>query len=213
VVAYFGGLARAVGGEGRGDIAAHRFSARLDGDLEHGWVGTTSAFDAFKSQKPILLHLRVKAVVCHTTVHRPLVFLAWPGPSPPETRSGTSSIAWRLRSAARSGAVRRGSRAAAESAPRRPDEDLAQPLELRAKVQVRTLAELGGEIGVLGVAAGAEAQGRVAGDGPAQQPRRRRVHHPALGHGRAEGPGQVAAAPRRRRPWHRGERRGGEHED
>lgn len=82
LVAYFQGLAVAVGGAGRADIAAHAFSAALEGDLAAGEVrGTVSAFDAFKTQQPVRLGVRVRAVPCSAAHERAYVFIASPRPA------------------------------------------------------------------------------------------------------------------------------------
>jgi hypothetical protein len=79
LVAYFEGLARAVGGEGRADIAAFETRAVLSGDLSRGVSGTVDAFDAFKAQAPVRLHLKVWSVPCATPERVALVFVAAPG--------------------------------------------------------------------------------------------------------------------------------------
>jgi hypothetical protein len=79
LVAYFRGLSIAVGGEERADIAAHPFSAQLDGDLAKGRVtGTVAAFDPFATQAPVALHVRIWAVPCTAAHERAYVFLASP---------------------------------------------------------------------------------------------------------------------------------------
>lgn len=81
LVAYFRGLAVAVGGAERADIAAHPFAAELSGELATGTVsGTVAAFDAFKTQKPVTLELRVWSVPCSSNDERAYVFLASPRP-------------------------------------------------------------------------------------------------------------------------------------
>jgi hypothetical protein len=81
LVAYFRGLAIAVGGEDRADIKAHAFAAELDGELGAGSVsGAVVAFDAFKTQKPVTLHFRVRGVRCSSENERALVFTASPRP-------------------------------------------------------------------------------------------------------------------------------------
>ncbi len=79
LVAYFRGLAVAVGGEGRADIAAHRFAAQLDGDAAAGGIsGTVDAFDPFATQQPVSLRVRISAAPCVTAGRIALVFIASP---------------------------------------------------------------------------------------------------------------------------------------
>jgi len=82
LVIYFRGLAIAVGGADRADIAAHTFAADLSGDLATGTVtGVVEAFDPFATQKPVTLQFRVHAVPCTSAHERALVFLASPRPA------------------------------------------------------------------------------------------------------------------------------------
>lgn len=79
LTAYFRGLAIAVGGVERADIAAHPFAAELEGDLAAGTVnGRVVAFDAFKTQRPVTLQFHVRRVSCSSEQERALVFTASP---------------------------------------------------------------------------------------------------------------------------------------
>lgn len=81
LVAYFRGLAVAVGGAERADIAGYPFAADLSGDVATGTVaGTAAAFDAFKAQKGLTLQFRVRAVPCSSEHERAYVFIASPRP-------------------------------------------------------------------------------------------------------------------------------------
>ncbi|HUQ04088.1 MAG TPA: hypothetical protein VM261_16430 [Kofleriaceae bacterium] len=81
LVAYFRGLAIAVGGAEREDIKAFPFAAALEGDLASGTVtGTVAAFDAFKAQQGLTLQLRVRGVPCSAGQERAYVFVASPRP-------------------------------------------------------------------------------------------------------------------------------------
>ena len=73
---YFAGLAKAVGGVGREDIAAFHFSASLTGDLatDRGLMGTVEAFDAFETQRPVRLNVKIHEAPCASAGHRALVF-------------------------------------------------------------------------------------------------------------------------------------------
>jgi hypothetical protein len=78
LVAYFGGLARAVGGADRKDIAAFEFRAVLEGDLAREVTGTADAFDAFEGEQPVHLHLRITPVPCARPGETLLLFRASP---------------------------------------------------------------------------------------------------------------------------------------
>lgn len=81
LVAYFRGLAFAVGGAEREDIKAFAFGAQLEGDLARETVtGTVAAFDAFKAQAGLTLQFRVRAVPCTAGEARAYVFAASPRP-------------------------------------------------------------------------------------------------------------------------------------
>lgn len=81
LVAYFRGLAVAVGGAERADITAYPFAADLSGDVATETVaGTVAAFDAFKAQKGLTLQLRVRGVPCASEYERAYVFMASPRP-------------------------------------------------------------------------------------------------------------------------------------
>jgi hypothetical protein len=81
LVAYFRGLAIAVGGAGRKDIEAFPFAAELEGDLATGTVsGTVVGYDAFKAQAGVTLQFRVRAVPCSAAQERAYVFVASPRP-------------------------------------------------------------------------------------------------------------------------------------
>ena len=78
LVAYFEGLARAVGGAERADIAAAKFSAELSGSLASGVSGTVEAFDAFEAEAPVSLRLEAKTVTCAKAGLVAVVFVASP---------------------------------------------------------------------------------------------------------------------------------------
>ncbi len=79
LVAYFEGLAKAVGGAEQAEaISAQRFTAALEGELATGASGVIEAFDAFKARAPVTLHARATAVACATAGRVALVVVASP---------------------------------------------------------------------------------------------------------------------------------------
>lgn len=76
---YFEGLARAVS-EGKHDLSGVAFTAAIDGDEATGFTGTAAAFDAFKTGRPLTLHLRAAAAPCPTSGQRALVVRLSPRP-------------------------------------------------------------------------------------------------------------------------------------
>lgn len=78
LVAYFAGLARAVGGDGRADVEAFETKAELVGDLAGGVTGTVEAFEAFTAQAPVRLHVAAWSAPCTQAGLIALVFVASP---------------------------------------------------------------------------------------------------------------------------------------
>lgn len=89
LVSYFAGLARAVGGADRPDIAAFEFKAELTGDLATRVRGVVDAFDAFKAQAPVRLHIEIWPLRCERDDRLAFAFAASP------RDPGAHVMAWR----------------------------------------------------------------------------------------------------------------------
>lgn len=80
LISYFSGLATAVGGADNDKILKSDFKAELKGELSTEITGLVTAYDAFKAQAPVNLHLRGRRTRCQAPGVIALVFAASPRP-------------------------------------------------------------------------------------------------------------------------------------
>ncbi len=95
LVAYFVGLAQAVGGKDDAEIAAFETRVDLSGDLAGGVNGTVDAFDAFKADAPVRLQMKIWRVPCAMAGRVALVFVAAPQEGPAWQRAERLGKAFR----------------------------------------------------------------------------------------------------------------------
>ena len=93
---YFAGLCDAVGGK-KFHLDPARYRVQLDGDAATGMTGTADLYDAFKTGKPLSLHLAVHILPCGG--RRVVLFTATPQPHDHAMAVQLTSVAAALRCA------------------------------------------------------------------------------------------------------------------